>query len=187
VGLAYVKYHGQGDVGCGHDGRFPRSRDIEIPTVTSRLVEVIIFGEEYFDRGRKPMCWKTLTYVFEQPCVQCTDRKPTLHRLAWTTSLGPLLPTWNRRLRREFVGLPDIDIYHINDYYGALVSYNLTPKFSPICLSLTMRSSGSLGLRTKEEMKEVCPRSTLQGALSPNIFNSATRSICSTQRHFSLA
>ena len=52
---------------------------------------------------------------------------------------------------------PDIDIYHVNNYHGALVPLYLLPKVLPVCLSL--HNTGFQGLwplRAKEEMKEVC-------------------------------
>ena len=52
---------------------------------------------------------------------------------------------------------PDIDIYHINDYHGALAPIYLLPKVLPVCLSLhNAEFQGLWPLRTKKEVREVC-------------------------------
>ena len=65
--------------------------------------------------------------------------------------------TWNQCIAATVKRNPDIDIYHINDYHGALVPLYLLPKVIPGCLSLhNAEFQGLRPLRTKEEMKEVC-------------------------------
>ena len=65
--------------------------------------------------------------------------------------------TWNQAIVTTIKRNPDIDIYHVNDYHGALAPIYLLPKVMPICLSLhNAEFQGLWPLRTKEEMKEVC-------------------------------
>ena len=52
--------------------------------------------------------------------------------------------------------IPDIDVYHINDYHGALAPLYLLPKVIPVCLSFhNAEFQGPWPLRTKEETKGV--------------------------------
>jgi alpha-1,3-glucan synthase len=65
--------------------------------------------------------------------------------------------TWNQAIAATIRRSPTIDIYHINDYHGALAGLYLLPKVIPVCLSLhNAEFQGLWPLRTKEEMKEVC-------------------------------
>jgi alpha-1,3-glucan synthase len=65
--------------------------------------------------------------------------------------------TWNQAIAEAIRRNPIIDIYHINDYHGALAPLYLLPKVIPVCLSLhNAEFQGLWPLRTKDEMKEVC-------------------------------
>ncbi|KAG8699976.1 Cell wall alpha-1,3-glucan synthase ags1, partial [Ceratobasidium sp. 394] len=65
--------------------------------------------------------------------------------------------TWNQAIAETVRRFPVIDIYHINDYHGALAPLYLLPRVLPVCLSLhNAEFQGLWPLRTKEEMKEVC-------------------------------
>jgi alpha-1,3-glucan synthase len=65
--------------------------------------------------------------------------------------------TWNQCIAAAIKRDPDIDIYHVNDYHGALAPLYLLPEVIPICLSLHYtKFQGLWPLCMKEEMKEVC-------------------------------
>ena len=50
-----------------------------------------------------------------------------------------------------------IDLYHINDYHGALAPLHLLPRTIPCCLSLhNAEFQGLWAIRTPAEMDEVC-------------------------------
>ena len=50
-----------------------------------------------------------------------------------------------------------IDLYHINDYHGAVAPLHLLPKVIPCCLSLhNAEFQGLWAMRTPSEMEEVC-------------------------------
>ena len=50
----------------------------------------------------------------------------------------------------------DVDLYHINDYHGAVAPLHLLPKTIPVCLSLhNAEFQGLWPLRTTEEMDEI--------------------------------
>ncbi|KAI1946355.1 Cell wall alpha-1,3-glucan synthase ags1 [Ophidiomyces ophidiicola] len=51
----------------------------------------------------------------------------------------------------------DIDIYHINDYHGALAPLYLLPNTIPVCLSLHNAGfQGHWAIRSKHDMEELC-------------------------------
>ncbi|CUA75214.1 alpha-1,3-glucan synthase [Rhizoctonia solani] len=63
--------------------------------------------------------------------------------------------TWNQAIAETFRRFPVIDIYHVNDYHGALAPLYLLPGVLPVCLPLhNAQFQGLWPLRTKEEMKE---------------------------------
>lgn len=64
--------------------------------------------------------------------------------------------TWNQCIAKTCKRFP-IDLYHINDYHGALAPIYLLPKVLPVALSLhNAEFQGLWPLRKAEEKKEVC-------------------------------
>ena len=58
--------------------------------------------------------------------------------------------TWNQAIAATYKRNPDINIYHINDYHGALAGLYLLPKVIPVCLSLhNAEFQGLWPLRTR--------------------------------------
>lgn len=63
---------------------------------------------------------------------------------------------WNQCIAKTCKRFP-IDLYHINDYHGALAPLYLLPKVIPVALSLhNAEFQGLWPLRKPEERKEVC-------------------------------
>lgn len=63
---------------------------------------------------------------------------------------------WNQCIAETFKRF-NPDIYHINDFHGALAPLYLLPRVVPCCLSLhNAEFQGMWSLGTKEEKKEVC-------------------------------
>lgn len=63
---------------------------------------------------------------------------------------------WNTCISKALRRFP-VDIYHINDYHGALAPLNLLPRTIPVCLSLhNAEFQGLWPLRTDKEMDEIC-------------------------------
>ena len=63
---------------------------------------------------------------------------------------------WNQCIA-EAINRFDVDIYHINDYHGALAPYYLLPSVIPCCLSLhNAEFQGLWSLRTDQEKSEIC-------------------------------
>lgn len=64
--------------------------------------------------------------------------------------------TWNQCIAQTMTRF-DIDLYHINDYHGAVAPLYLLPKTIPCCMSLhNAEFQGLWQMRTEEEATEVC-------------------------------
>ena len=64
---------------------------------------------------------------------------------AWNTCISKALKRFH------------VDLYHINDYHGAVAPLHLLPRTIPVCLSLhNAEFQGLWPLRTEKEMDEIC-------------------------------
>ena len=69
---------------------------------------------------------------------------------------GIFYSVWNQCIALTARRFP-VDIYHINDYHGAIAPLHLLPDTIPVCLSLhNAEFQGSWPLKTPEETHEVC-------------------------------
>ena len=63
---------------------------------------------------------------------------------------------WNSCIAEVIKRFP-VDLYHINDYHGAVAPLHLLPRVIPCCLSLhNAEFQGLWAMRTPEEFEEVC-------------------------------
>ena len=63
---------------------------------------------------------------------------------------------WNQCIAESIIRF-DVDLYHINDYHGAVAPLYLLPSVIPCCLSLhNAEFQGLWSLRTIEEKDEIC-------------------------------
>ena len=80
----------------------------------------------------------------------------SLTRHEWTISIRDLLSAWNSCIAEAIKRFP-VDLYHINDYHGAVAPLHLLPRTIPCCLSLhNAEFQGLWPMRTKTESDEVC-------------------------------
>ncbi|KAF4623027.1 hypothetical protein D9613_002379 [Agrocybe pediades] len=136
----------------------PKVKDLEYPVgKPAEPIEVIIFGEPYLI-GVETHVFDNITYVIlDSPVFRAqTKSDPYPARMDNLTS-AIFYSTWNQAIAATIRRHPTIDIYHINDYHGALAPIYLLPKVIPVCLSLhNAEFQGLWPLRTKEEIEEVC-------------------------------
>lgn len=100
---------------------------------------------------------KNITYVLLDAPIfrQQTKAEPYIARMDDIES-GILYAAWNSCIAETIRRFP-IDIYHINDYHGAIAPLYLLPQVIPVCLSLhNAEFQGLWPMRTPEESKEVC-------------------------------
>ena len=64
---------------------------------------------------------------------------------------------WNQCIAQTITRFPEIDLYHINDYHGAVAPLYLLPQRIPCCLSLhNAEFQGLWSVSTPDRMNEIC-------------------------------
>ncbi|KIL69786.1 glycosyltransferase family 5 protein [Amanita muscaria Koide BX008] len=136
----------------------PKVKDLDYPSgEPSDPIEVIIFGERYLIEVETHVLDNINYVILDSPVFRAQTRANPYPARMDDLSSAIFYSTWNQAIAATIRRFPDIDIYHINDYHGALAPIYLLPKVIPVCLSLhNAEFQGLWPLRTKEEMKEVC-------------------------------
>ncbi|KAN0123743.1 glycosyltransferase [Russula decolorans] len=136
----------------------PKVKDLEYPPGDpAEPIEVIIFGEPYLIEVETHVLDNITYIILDSPVFRAQTKADPYPARMDDLSSAIFYSTWNQAIAATVRRYPDIDIYHINDYHGALVPLYLLPKVLPVCLSLhNAEFQGLWPLRTKEEMKEVC-------------------------------
>jgi alpha-1,3-glucan synthase len=136
----------------------PKVKDLEYPAGDpAEPIEVIIFGEPYLIEVETHVLDNITYVILDSPVFRAQTKADPYPARMDDLSSAIFYSTWNQAIAATVRRHPDIDIYHINDYHGALVPLYLLPKVLPVCLSLhNAEFQGLWPLRTKEEMKEVC-------------------------------
>ena len=136
----------------------PKVKDLEYPPGDpADPVEVIIFGEPYLIEVETHTLDNITYIILDSPVFRAQTKADPYPARMDDLSSAIFYSTWNQAIAATVRRYPDIDIYHVNDYHGALAPIYLLPKVLPVCLSLhNAEFQGLWPLRTKEEMKEVC-------------------------------
>ncbi|KAL1689446.1 glycoside hydrolase family 13 and glycosyltransferase family 5 protein [Schizophyllum commune] len=133
-------------------------KDLEYPPGDpAEPIEVIIFGQAYQVEVETHVVDNITYVILDSPVFRAQSKADPYPQRMDDLSSAIFYSTWNQAIAATIRRYPDIDIYHINDYHGALAPIYLLPKVIPVCLSLhNAEFQGLWPLRTKEEMKEVC-------------------------------
>ena len=136
----------------------PKVKDLEYPQGDpAEPIEVIIFGEPYLIEVETHTLDNITYVILDSPVFRAQTKADPYPARMDDLSSAIFYSTWNQAIAATVRRYPDIDIYHVNDYHGALAPIYLLPKVLPVCLSLhNAEFQGLWPLRTKEEMKEVC-------------------------------
>ncbi|KAF8654127.1 hypothetical protein AX16_003658 [Volvariella volvacea WC 439] len=136
----------------------PKVKDLEYPAgEPADPIEVIIFGEPYLIEVETHVLDNITYVILDSPVFRAQTKSDPYPARMDDLSSAIFYSTWNQAIAATVRRFPTIDIYHINDYHGALAPIYLLPKVLPVCLSLhNAEFQGLWPLRTKEEMKEVC-------------------------------
>jgi alpha-1,3-glucan synthase len=136
----------------------PKVKDLDYPAGDpAEPIEVIIFGEPYLIEVETHQLDNITYVILDSPVFRAQTKSDPYPSRMDDLSSAIFYSTWNQAIAATIRRFPDIDIYHINDYHGALAPIYLLPKVIPTCLSLhNAEFQGLWPLRTKEEMKEVC-------------------------------
>jgi alpha-1,3-glucan synthase len=136
----------------------PKVKDIEYPAgEPAEPIEVIIFNESYLIEVETHVLHNITYIMLDSPVFRAQTKSDPYPARMDDLSSAIFYSTWNQSIAAAIRRNPSIDIYHINDYHGALAGIYLLPKVIPVCLSLhNAEFQGLWLLRTKEELKEVC-------------------------------
>jgi alpha-1,3-glucan synthase len=136
----------------------PKVKDLEYPAgEQAEPIEFIVFGQPYLIEVETHVLGNITYVILDSPVFRSQTKADPYPANMDDLSSAILYSTWNQAIAATVRRYPDIDIYHINDYHGALAPIYLLPKVLPVCLSLhNAEFQGLWPLRTKEEMKEVC-------------------------------
>ncbi|KII88464.1 glycosyltransferase family 5 protein [Plicaturopsis crispa FD-325 SS-3] len=136
----------------------PKVKDIDYPQgEPAEPIEVIIFGEPYLIEVETHVLDNITYVILDSPVFRAQTKADPYPARMDDLSSAIFYSTWNQAIAATIRRYPVIDIYHVNDYHGALAPIYLLPKVLPVCLSLhNAEFQGLWPLRTKEEMKEVC-------------------------------
>ncbi|KAG8940827.1 Cell wall alpha-1,3-glucan synthase ags1 [Tulasnella sp. 424] len=136
----------------------PKVKDLEYPAGDpAEPIEVIIFGEPYLIEVETHVLDNITYVILDSPVFRAQTKADPYPARMDDLSSAIFYSTWNQAIAATIKRYPLVDIYHINDYHGALAPLYLLPKVLPVCLSLhNAEFQGLWPLRTKEEMKEVC-------------------------------
>ncbi|KAJ3818641.1 glycoside hydrolase family 13 and glycosyltransferase family 5 protein [Lentinula raphanica] len=120
-------------------------------------IEVVLFGETYLVEV-EVYVYQHITYVLlDSPVFRAQTKADPYPERMDDLSSAIFYSTWNQSIASVIRRFPQIDIYHINDYHGALAPLYLLPKLIPVCLSLhNAEFQGLWPLRTPTELSEVC-------------------------------
>lgn len=136
----------------------PKVKDLDYPPgEPAEPIEVIIFGEPYLIEVETHVLDNITYVILDSPVFRAQTKADPYPARMDDLSSAIFYSTWNQAIAATVRRHPVIDIYHVNDYHGALAPIYLLPKVLPVCLSLhNAEFQGLWPLRTKEEMKEVC-------------------------------
>lgn len=136
----------------------PKIKDLEYPPgEPAEPIEVVIFGEPYLIEVETHTLDNITYIILDSPVFRAQTKSDPYPARMDDLSSAIFYSTWNQAIAATIRRNPVIDIYHVNDYHGALAPIYLLPKVVPVCLSLhNAEFQGLWPLRTKEEMKEVC-------------------------------
>ncbi|KAF8334274.1 modular protein with glycoside hydrolase family 13 and glycosyltransferase family 5 domains [Cantharellus anzutake] len=136
----------------------PKVKDLEYPQgEPAEPIEVIIFGQPYLIEVETHVLDNITYVILDSPVFRAQTKSDPYPPRMDDLSSAIYYSTWNQAIAATVIRFPLVDIYHINDYHGALVPLYLLPKVLPVCLSLhNAEFQGLWPLRTKEEMREVC-------------------------------
>ncbi|KAG2151025.1 glycoside hydrolase family 13/glycosyltransferase family 5 protein [Suillus bovinus] len=120
-------------------------------------IEVTILNEPYLVDVETHVLDNITYVILDSPVFRAQTKSDPYPARMDDLSSAIFYSTWNQAIATTIRRFPVVDIYHINDYHGALAPIYLLPKVVPVCLSLhNAEFQGLWPLRTKEEMKEVC-------------------------------
>ncbi|KAF5383371.1 hypothetical protein D9757_008431 [Collybiopsis confluens] len=136
----------------------PKVKDLEYPSGDpDEPIEVVIFRESYLINVETYVVDHITYVILDSPVFRSQTKADPYPARMDDLSSAIFYSAWNQAIAATIRRYPMIDVYHINDYHGALAPTYLLPKVIPVSLSLhNAEFQGLWPLRTKEETREVC-------------------------------
>ena len=136
-------------VPCVGDVDYPVDRIAE-------QMQIVIVGNTY-EVSVQYHVYRNITFVLLDAPVfrQQTKAEPYPSRMDDIDS-AIYYSAWNACIAETMKRFPSIDLYHINDYHGALAPLYLLPKVVPVCLSLhNAEFQGLWSVNTPAKLDEI--------------------------------
>ncbi|ORY55827.1 uncharacterized protein BCR38DRAFT_461815 [Pseudomassariella vexata] len=130
---------------------------IDYPTDTPAAPMVVTINETEYTINVQYHYLRNITFVLLDAPVfrQQTKDDPYPARMDDLDS-AVYYSAWNACIAEAIKRFPQVDLYHINDYHGAIAPLYLLPKTIPVSLSLhNAEFQGLWSLRSKREMREI--------------------------------
>jgi alpha-1,3-glucan synthase len=120
-------------------------------------MKVTILGKPYMVNVRIHQL-KNITYVLlDAPVFRAQSKSEPYPPRMDDLDSAIYYSAWNQCIALTIKRYPTIDLYHINDYHGALAPLYLLPQTIPVALSLhNAEFQGLWPMRTPKERQEVC-------------------------------
>lgn len=140
--------------------------DVEYPIdQRAEPMEVTILGQTFQVEVQYHVL-RNITYVLlDAPVFRAQSKSEPYPARMDDLDSAIYYSAWNSCIAEALRRFP-VDLYHINDYHGALAPLHLLPKTIPCCLSLhNAEFQGLWPMRTPREFQEVCDVFNLDPAI----------------------
>ncbi|KAI5242087.1 alpha-1,3-glucan synthase [Aureobasidium subglaciale] len=136
-------------VPCVGDVVYPIDRVVE-------PIQITIMGKPYLIDCQVHVVGRITYVLLDAPLFrQQTKKEPYPARMDDLDS-AIYYSAWNSCIAEVMRRYPEINIYHINDYHGAVAPLHLLPRVIPVCLSLhNAEFQGLWSLSTPQKMQEM--------------------------------
>ncbi|KAI4719930.1 alpha-1,3-glucan synthase [Aureobasidium sp. EXF-10727] len=146
-------------VPCVGDVIYPIDRVME-------PIKITIMGKQYLIDCQVHVVGRITYVLLDAPLFrQQTKKEPYPARMDDIDS-AIYYSAWNSCIAEVIRRHPEIDIYHINDYHGAVAPLHLLPRVIPVCLSLhNAEFQGLWSISTPQKLKEMSDVFNLQKSI----------------------
>ncbi|KAA1127834.1 Cell wall alpha-1,3-glucan synthase ags1 [Puccinia graminis f. sp. tritici] len=136
----------------------PKVSDLEYPEAErTQPIPVVVFGQTYLVECQIHKFQNITYYLLDSPVFRANTKENPYPARMDDLSSAIFYSYWNQSIAEICRRTPDLTIYHINDYHGALAPLYLLPTILPVSLSLhNAEFQGQWPLGTPEEEEEVC-------------------------------
>ncbi|KAH0284135.1 hypothetical protein M436DRAFT_61172 [Aureobasidium namibiae CBS 147.97] len=119
-------------------------------------IQITIMGKQYLIDCQIHVVGKITYVLLDAPLFrQQTKKEPYPARMDDMDS-AIYYSAWNSCIAEVIRRHPEIDIYHINDYHGAVAPLHLLPRVIPVCLSLhNAEFQGLWSISTPQKLQEM--------------------------------